>query len=159
MIALLFLLPWLGVCIYALWRGGRPEQCVALIFLSAFPAGLAINSIGYRWQGLQLGSFGIDLTMFALLLIIALRANRYWPMGIAAMQLLQVMGHLLKLADPRMMMLLYWLSSVVWAYPMLVLLLLGTIRHRNREKLLGREASWSNSSRPPGSTTTPSPIP
>ncbi|MDB5680426.1 MAG: hypothetical protein JWO16_231, partial [Sphingomonas bacterium] len=81
---------------------------------------------------------------------IALRANRYWPIGIAAMQVLQVVGHLLKLADPHMLPLLYWLSSVVWAYPMLILLALGTVRHRNREKRLGPEPSWSSSSPPSG---------
>ena len=159
MIALLFLILCLGVCGYALWRGAQPERFVAVIFLAAVPIGSAAYSLGYHWHGLELGLFAVDLTMLALLILIAFRANRYWPMGLAAMQLLQVTGHLLKLADPRLNPLLYWLSSVVWAYPMLVLLLLGTIRHRNREKLLGREASWSNSSRPPGSTTTPSPIP
>ena len=88
--------------------------------------------------------------MLVLLLAIAFRANRYWPIGMAAMQVLQVVGHLLKLADPHMLPLLYWISSVVWAYPMLILLGLGTVRHRNRVKRLGPEPSWSSSSLPPG---------
>jgi len=149
MTAVLFILPWLGVCGFALWRGGQPERLVAAMFLIAFPLGSFINA-KFRSQGVQLGSLGIDLTMLILLLVIAFRANRYWPMGIAAMQLLQVMGHLLKLADPRMLPLLYWISSVVWAYPMLILLLLGAVRHRNRVKRLGPESSWSSSSPPPG---------
>jgi len=148
MIVALFLLLWLGVCGYAMWRGGQPERFVAALFLIAFVAGTFINKVGYHWQGLQLGSFAIDVTMLALLLVIAFRANRFWPIGIAAMQLLQVMGHLLKLADPRMLPLLYWISSVMWAYPMLVLLWLGTIRHHNRVKKFGPERSWSGSSTP-----------
>lgn len=149
MTAVLFILPWLGVCCYALWRGGQPERYVAGMFLVAFPLGLFLNA-KFRSQGIQWGSLGIDVAMLVLLLVIALRANRYWPMALAAMQLLQVMGHLLKLADPQMLPLLYWISSVVWAYPMLTLLLLGAVRHRNRVKRLGPESSWSNSSPPPG---------
>ena len=82
--------------------------------------------------------------------MIALRANRYWPIGMAAMQVLQVVGTLLMLADRQMVPLLYWISNVVWAYPMLILLALGTVRHRNRVKRLGPEPSWSSSSPPPG---------
>jgi hypothetical protein len=149
MIVLLFLGLWLGVCGYALWRGGQSERFVAGLFLLAFPLGAFINA-KFRTEGLQVGSLSVDLTMLVLLVAIALRANRYWPIGIAAMQLLQVMGHVLKLADPHMLPLLYWLSSVVWAYPMLILLALGTVRHRNREKRLGPEPSWSSSSPPSG---------
>lgn len=152
MIVILFLGLWLGVCGYALWRGGQPERLVAGMFLIAFLLGSFINA-KFRSDGIQWGSLGVDLTMLALLLVIALRANRYWPMGVAAMQLLQVGGHLLKLADPTMLPLLYWLSSVVWAYPMLILLLLGVVRHHNREKRLGPEAPWSNSSPPPDRPT------
>jgi cytochrome c-type biogenesis protein CcmH/NrfF len=84
--------------------------------------------------------------MLVLMLAIAFRANRYWPMGLAAMQMLQVFGHLIKLADPTMLHVVYWISAVVWAYPMLLLLLLGAVRHRNRVKRTGPEPSWSNSS-------------
>ena len=147
MVVLLFLVLWLGVCFYALWRGGQPERFVALSFLAAFLTGLLLNRLGYRWHDLQLGSFGVDAMLLLLLLVIAFRANRFWPIGMAAMQLLQVTGHLLKLADPRMLPLLYWISSVMWAYPMLLLLWLGTIRHHNRVKRYGPERSWSGSSR------------
>jgi uncharacterized membrane-anchored protein len=149
MTAVLFLLPWLAVCGYAAWRGGQPERFVAIMFLIAFPLGAFLNA-KFRSQGIQIGSFSVDVAMLILLLAIALKANRYWPMGMVAMQLLEVVGHLLKLADPRMMPLLYWISSVMWAYPMLILLALGTLRHRNRIRRLGPESSWSSSSPPPG---------
>jgi hypothetical protein len=149
MIAVLFILLWLGVCAYALWHGGQPERLVAATFLVAAPLSSALYSAD-RWHGMQLGIFAVDIVMLGLLLAIAFRANRYWPIGIAAMQVLQVIGHLLKLADPHMLTLLYWIGAVVWAYPMLILLALGTVRHRNRVKRLGPEPSWSSSSPPPG---------
>lgn len=150
MIALLFLVLWLGVCAYALWRGAQPERFVALIFLAAVPAGAAAYSMGGRWNGIEMGLFSVDLVMLVLLMAIALKANRYWPIAMAAMQVFQVIGHLIKLADPRMLPLAYWISNVVWAYPMLILLLLGSVRHRNRVKRLGAEPSWSSSSTPSG---------
>lgn len=149
MTALLFIVPWLGVCAFALWRGGQPERFVSLSFLAAFVLSVAANMSGYQWHGIQMGTFAVDVTLLVVLVAIALRANRYWPIGVAAMQVLQVMGTLLMLADSRMRLLAYWISNVVWAYPMLILLLLGTVRHRNRVKRLGPESSWSNSSPPP----------
>lgn len=150
MIVMLFLCLWLGVCGYALWRGGRPEQFVSLSFVVAFVLTVASDQLGYQWHGIQMGTFFVDVMLLIVLVAIALRANRYWPIGIAAMQALAVIGTLLMLADPHMVPLLYWLSSVVWAYPMLILLALGTVRHRNREKRLGPEPSWSSSSPPSG---------
>lgn len=145
MLGLLFFLLWLGVCAYALWRGGQPERFVAVIFLIAAPLTSAVYS-NNSWHGMQLGIFAVDIVMLILLVVIALRANRYWPIGMTAMQLLQVVGQMLKLADLNMPVVIYWIGAVVWAYPMLILLLLGTVRHRNREKRLGPESSWSNSS-------------
>ena len=149
MIAVLFIALWLGVCAYALWRGGQPERFVAIIFLIAAPLSSAVYSANL-WHGMQIGIFAVDVVMLGLLLIIALRANRYWPIGMAAMQVLQVVGQLLKLADRDMPVIIYWIGAAVWAYPMLILLLLGALRHRNRVKRLGPEPSWSSSSPPPG---------
>lgn len=148
MIAVLFFALWLGVCVYALWRGGQPERCVAVIFLIAAPLSSAVYSSSL-WRGMQLGIFAVDVAMLGLLLVIALRANRYWPIGMAAMQVLQVIGQLLKLADRDMPIIIYWIGATVWAYPMLILLWLGTVRHHNREKRVGPEPPWSSSLPPP----------
>ena len=155
----LFACLWLGSCVYALWRGGRPEQFVAIIFLVAVPLSL-VAYIPDPWRGVQWLILAIDTVMLVLMLAIAFRANRYWPMGMAAMQLLEVVGHLIKLTDPAMLHVVYWISAVVWSYPMLILLWLGTIRHHNRVKRFGPEGSWSNSSnRSAAPTPTPSPEP
>lgn len=156
MIYFLFAFLWLGSCGYALWRGGRPEQLVAVIFLIGSP----LTIVAYTpdpWRGVQWGILAIDSVILVLLLAIAFRANRYWPMGVAAMQLLEVVGHLLKLTDPTMLHVVYWISAVVWAYPMLLLLALGTLRHHNRVKRFGPETSWNDFSRRPDRTAGRSP--
>jgi hypothetical protein len=143
----LFAFLWLGSCGYALWRGGQPERFVAIMFVVA----VLLNWVIYipnPWRGVQWGILGVDTVMLILMLAIAFRANRYWPMGMAAMQLLEVVGHLIKLTDPAMLHVVYWVSAVVWGYPMLLLLWLGTIRHHNRVKKFGPERPWSGSSTP-----------
>lgn len=140
-----FLAFWIAACGYALWRGGAPERWVGAIFLLAFPASRLAYGLGWDWAGLTLGVLLVDLAMLVALVGIALRANRQWPIPMAAMQILQTVGHLLKLAEPSMLPLLYWLSRVSWAYPMLLLLALATLRHANRERRLGAERPWSRS--------------
>jgi hypothetical protein len=145
MILVAFLAFWLVSCGYALISGGIPERIAAGIFLLAFPASRLAFSLGWSVAGLSLGVLIVDLAMLLPMLWIALKANRLWPIPMAAMQALQILGHVLKLADPTMLPLLYWLSRIAWAYPMLVLLVLGTLRHANRERRLGAEQPWSSS--------------
>lgn len=145
-IMIAFLLLLFGVCAYALWRGGQPERLVAAVFLLGAVLSGFVQGPQWQWRGVEIGILTIDATMLVLLVWIALRADRYWPIAVAAMQVLQVVGHLLKLADPRMLPLLYWISNVVWAYPMIAVLGLGTLRHRNRVKRSGAERHWSVSS-------------
>jgi hypothetical protein len=114
------------------------------VFLLAFPASRLGFLTGWRFQGVAVGVLLVDLAMLAPLFWLALRANRQWPMPMAAMQALQVLGHLMKLAQPTILPLLYWLDRVAWAYPMLVLLALGTLRHANRVRRLGAEPPWSS---------------
>ncbi|WP_404373718.1 hypothetical protein AB5I39_08575 [Sphingomonas sp. MMS24-J45] len=142
MILAAFLAFWLFVCGYALWRGGAPERAAAAVFLLAFPASRVAFLTGWHFHGLAVGVLLVDLAMLLPLVWIALRANRQWPIPMAAMQMLGLAGHFLKLAEPSMLPLLYWLGRIAWAYPMLVLLALATLRHVNRERRLGAEPPW-----------------
>jgi hypothetical protein len=139
-----FIAFWFLTCAYSLWRGGGPERFVATLFLLAVPASIAAFSLGWRHDGVNLGLVIVDVAMLAGLFPIAWAANRFWPLAITGMQIILVVGHVLKLAQPTgLPPLLYWLTSAFWAYPMLALLALGTIRHQARTKKLGSEPSWS----------------
>lgn len=145
MIFAIFLAFWVAICGYALWRGGAPERLVGVIFLLAFPASRLAYATGWTFQGLAMGVFFVDVMMFIAMFWIAMNANRQWPIPMVAMQGLQVLGHFLKLSEPSMLPLLYWLGRIAWSYPMLVLLALATLRHVNRERRLGAEPPWSRS--------------
>lgn len=90
----------------------------------------------------------VDLIVLASLLMLAVRANRFWPMGVVALHLVGVASHLLPMLQPRTSPALYGMLSEYGSFAMLPLLALGTWNHRERLKRFGRDRSWVNSSQP-----------
>jgi hypothetical protein len=127
---LLSLPPWLGiavtviVCGSALWKGAWEERMTA--------AGLIVNfaiSIFLRdatWPNVQVAGFAVDIATLVLLLGIALRTHKYWPMAAAAFQLLGVMTHVAKLIDPLINHWTYLSAIIIWTYLILIALGIGT---------------------------------
>lgn len=139
-----FTLIWLFSCSYAIWRGGAPERLVAGLFLLALPLTVLLYSLAPTRDGPSWGVLAVDMMLLAALLPIAWRANRLWPITMAGMQLILVLGHVLTLINPRSLPpILYWLTSAFWAYPMLALLVIATVRHRGRVRTIGHEQSWN----------------
>jgi len=59
---------------------------------------------------------------------------------------MSVLGHLLKLGDPHLIRSVYLVMLALWIYPQLLLLVLGTWRHRVRLEATGVDPSWRTSS-------------
>jgi hypothetical protein len=86
----------------------------------------------------------VDTAMLVTIVALALYADRFWPLWLAAFQVIQVVAHVPELLIPQLLPTAYGLIISVWAYPMLVILAIGTWRHRQRIKLFGKDASWSS---------------
>ena len=76
--------------IYTILRGGAPERLGTTILaissrltVAAIPAGPDSNSS-------RSGALVVDLLCLAAFVILALRADRFWPLWVAALQLLGV---------------------------------------------------------------------
>jgi hypothetical protein len=129
---------------YACIAGGAPERIGAIGYaLSCVATQLVISSHRGPWQHVEYGVFLIDVVMLALSCLLALRANRFWPVWASAFLGLGVLGHLGRwlLADAY-----WWAYAVVlaiWSYPILAIIALGTWAHRRRIALLGYDQSWS----------------
>ncbi len=82
-----------------------------------------------------------DLIVFAGLLLVALRSRRYWPLWIAALQFLGLSSHFAELL-PHVLRLAYGIIVSFWSYPMLLILAVGTARHRMRLSLGIDEGGW-----------------
>ncbi len=130
------------VCGYAFWGGGAPERATGLIFLVAAAASYTVPYSHFHVVEGPL--FAVDLLTLAALTVIALTANRYWPLYIAAIQLLTVGIHAVKAYEPELVYWLYNWASAVLAYPTLILLVIGVARHRERVALLGGDRPWSS---------------
>ncbi|MDB5708663.1 MAG: hypothetical protein JWL96_733 [Sphingomonas bacterium] len=133
----------LGTCGYAILRGGMPERLTGWLFMAA--AGLTLAT-GWRtamFQEVEISLFSIDLALLAGLVIIALKADRLWPMFLAALQLDSAAIHVLKLFDADMIRITYALMVAIWSYPMLLILAIGTLRHRRRLAQFGEDRAWS----------------
>ena len=132
---------------YAFWRGGIPERIGAAVVLGGTLASVfAVSGAHARWLNLETGLLIVDATMLAVILILVVRANRLWPIPMAALLIVQVAGHFLKTLDPQIYPFLDWLTRSLWSYLVVGILIVATYNHRRRLKKHGQDASWNASS-------------
>jgi hypothetical protein len=133
-----------GSCAYALWRGGAPERIVGASLLTAAAASaLTLSELHSRFFELEVGVLIVDVVLLTVLVAVALRADRLWPLLLAGFQLDTVGAHLFKLFHVDMIRVTYVLMIAMWSYPMLITLAVGTWRHRSRLEAQGHDPAWS----------------
>ncbi len=138
----------LGLCTgYALLFGGAPERIVAVMFLVATALmPLVLSAPHGRYSYLEAGALMVDGLMYVALLWLALRAERFWPIWMSAMQGVQLLGHGIGLLGSKLLSLSYAIIDHTICYPMMLLLVIAVWRHQLRLTRKGVDASWSNSS-------------
>lgn len=137
----------------AIWRwGAGPERWLIGTFIAtmvvpvvAFPLlGLGNVVLGpYSWVS------GItDFVAAAMFVVIALNANRNYPIWIAAFQLVAIGAHVVKGLVDTVSPLAYAILAISPSYFELLLILAGFIRHVRRERRFGPYREWRQTSRP-----------
>lgn len=129
---------------YALRRGGQPERFVALTFALSFIVGFVALSV---WGSPDLLAFdamhfAIELACLAVLLFTAVYANRWWPICIAALQVIVIFTHLVKASGVTGMVGVYWAMTTIPTYMQYIALALGTALHARRVGRVGPYRSW-----------------
>jgi hypothetical protein len=128
--------PWLGialgwlVCGGALWKGGLSERFVAAGFLLSWFADAMLKD--HRFVGPQWAEFASDTAFFVLILVVALRSGRYWPLFAAAFQLLEVITHTASIVARHLSAWAYITANVIWTYLLLGSLAYGVWGHLRR---------------------------
>lgn len=141
---LLFYAVQLSVSGYALWRGGVPERVAGTMLLgAALATTLMPVTPGESYYMLHTRLLTIDLVLLILLVALAARANRFWPLWLSALQLVAIGVHGVRAYDPHILPIVYARIVGEIAYPMLALLVIGTVRHHSRALRLGGERDWS----------------
>jgi hypothetical protein len=133
--------------LYALWAGGGPERVGATVYaLSVAATHLAMTAHDQHWLNVEVGVFTVDVVTFLAFILIALRADRFWPLWVSAFLGLGVLGHLGRLAEPGAFWWAYAVVLTIWSYPIVMLFALGAFLHRRRLALYGADRSWVSSS-------------
>lgn len=134
----------IGCCAFALWRGGPPEKIGFIVLTVASFLTFGVASDSATFQSVEAGIFVVDLLCLIAFLGLALQADRFWPLWVAALQLIGTAGHAARFVDPDIVDRTYAFMLAVWAYPMILLMFIGTLRHRQRMARFGADRSWSN---------------
>jgi hypothetical protein len=153
MIDPLFYWIFLGSCsVFVLLRGGPPERVAIAIAIAASALTVALGPIAGedRYRTVQIGVFMVDLATLAAFGALALLADRYWPLWITGIHMIGVATHSAKLLDPAIVPKVYGATQALWSYPILALIVIGTIRHRRRLRRFGADSSWTRYSGPAG---------
>lgn len=128
---------------YALWKGGRPERAVALTFILMIGADPFVHSLTpATYVDLDPGHFIIDFVGWAVLLYVALRALRLWPLWVSSLQTISLIAHVIKLLNYSIHPLVYAIMQVSSSYLLLTVLTIGTYCHQKTLHRIGSDLPW-----------------
>lgn len=114
------------VCAAAYLRGGPNERAAASALLIAAALTQVAALSGNHWRGPEYGVMLVDVAFFGVLVVIALKSTRYWPIWAAASQLVGTLTHLPAVFGPSIPMETYASTQPFWAFPILAAIAWGT---------------------------------
>ena len=127
---------------FAFVRGGAPEKVVAAAFIVSAAASYAAIPARGHFHGVEFGLLLIDAGLLAVLMAVALWANRFWPIWIASFQLFALLVHVARAYQQDILPIVYYAVISCIAYPMLAMLVIGTVRHFRRVRRYGADPDW-----------------
>lgn len=102
------------VCALSVWRGRDDERLASAGFLAGWAMTLVVFRA--RSEDTQWAVLAIDAALLALVFWIAMRSMRFWPLAVAALQVLTVGVALSKALDTRITGWAYLTASLAFQY-------------------------------------------
>ena len=140
----LFLLVFLA----ALRWGDGPEKASGAWILTLPLGELAYHGIlgpEYQTSSTDFGHFAMNSAIAAGFLAIALKANRRYPLWLAAFQLVSVFGHFVRIPMRDLDGAAYLILVTAPSYCLIATLAIGIFRHHRRKAIFGEYRSWRRS--------------
>ena len=141
--------PWHPICFvsclsslrFTRWfaEGATSGRSEIIFVVGVIATELVLPAPRQRFAGVELPLMLVDVAVFLGFTWVALRSERFWPLWIAAFQLTAIFGHVLKAIDIHLFSRAYAAALLVWAYPMLLVLAVGTWRGARRANRDSRE--------------------
>jgi hypothetical protein len=127
--------------------GGGPERAIAVMFTGVMMLPLIMFRIWATTGSMMFGSLApiyvaLDVVALAGFVMIALNANRNYPLWIAGFQIVAVGAHLVRGLIDTISPMAYVLLAVGPSYCQLALMLAGLLRHRARCRKFGSYRDW-----------------
>ena len=120
--------------LFAFLKGGQEERFAT----SALVANVAITLVlevasppHLKWAYLA-----IDALLLLVLIGLALRSAKAWPMMAASCQLVDTLTHVAVLVDPRIGRWTPWTSIIIWTYALMITIGVGVWNHWRSERYL-----------------------
>lgn len=143
---------WL-ICLAALVWGSGPERAIALVWLVIFKgldnAFRALWATEFRADELSAYFAFNDVLALAAFVLVALHANRLYPLWFAAFQLLAVLAHLARELAEQISSISYAILAIAPGYFQLAILAGGLFMHRRRLRRYGPYRDWRLGERAP----------
>lgn len=130
---IIFWIVLVATCGYALWRGRRHERIASIVFIAASLLSVLMRSPPQgRYYEIEISDLLFDTAVLGAVIAIALVSDRFWPLWVAGLQLVDSMSHLLKAIDANLLPAVYGAAERFWSYPILLILAIGTWRNARR---------------------------
>lgn len=133
------------VAVWATRKGGGPERACAWIFVGMFVADRLYHALvtpAFELESVDYWHFTLDIAVLAMIVPIALRANRLYPMVLAAFQLIAVNAHIARDAFVQITSFAYSVMYVMPSYAQLLVLACGVWAHVRRTERCGPYRDW-----------------
>ena len=135
-----------SICLAAFVWGAGPERAVAAIWLVCFEITLRVYryawDTGYQLETTDLFLATTDVVAGLLWVVVALNANRNYPLVIAALQLLVMAAHLARGLIEAIAPIAYAIMVMAPGWLQLIILGAGLARHMQRKKDFGPYREW-----------------
>jgi hypothetical protein len=113
----------MAVCLLAIWRGRDYERLAAAAVLADWA--LSMMVFKSRSEDTQWAVLLVDFSQFAVLIWIALRSRRFWPLFMGGFALLQILTHLAHAMGTGVTGWAYLTATRAWSYLILLTIAYG----------------------------------
>lgn len=137
--------------VWAMRRGGGPEKMCSAIFVGMFAVDRIYDLLvrpAFELERVDTWLFALDIVVLAAIVPVALRANRLYPMVLAACQLIAVNSHLARDSFEQITPLAYAVMVIAPSYMQLFVLAGGIWTHTKRVERYGPYRDWRLSPTP-----------
>jgi DNA-binding CsgD family transcriptional regulator/uncharacterized membrane protein YhaH (DUF805 family) len=130
--------------LYALIRGGAPERiAAAMTVVGTFLIFVALWTAPLRLGGIDISAPVLDSAGLLAFLLLALRANRFWPIWLTALNGLGLITHIILRINPTIDPGAYGLVGAISTPFFSLILFVGTRNHQLRLRHYGADPAWT----------------